>query len=221
LALGALVTAGVACKPGEQAGAVAEKKAAAQAPVKITVAKVTTSTVQPRLEVTGTLDPDEKSELAAQTAGSVLAVHVDLGTRVKKGDLLVELDGREASLRLDAANATTSSQRARLGLKGSEKFDADAVPDVKAAKDAADLAKTEHERARSLYQVARRYEDPRTLRRLDRRKADRPGRVRDHRACRGRDPARRPPAIEVRGPGGRRGRGGHRQRRRADGGGLR
>ncbi|MBL9021759.1 MAG: efflux RND transporter periplasmic adaptor subunit [Myxococcales bacterium] len=148
LALGALG----ACKSEKAADAVAEKKQAGDAPKKITVAKVESAQVQPRLVVTGTLDPDEKSELAAQTSGSVLAVRVDLGTRVKKGDVLVELDGREAALRLDSANATASSQRARLGLKGNDKFDADAVPDVKAAKDAADLAKAEYERAKALYE---------------------------------------------------------------------
>ena len=152
LALTALGVGAAGCKPGDSSGAVAEKKAGAATPVKITVAKVTSSTLQPRLEVTGTLDPDEKSELAAQTSGGVLAVNIDLGARVKKGDILVELDGREASLRLDAANATTTSQRARLGLKNSEKFDADAVPDVKAAKDSAELAKTEYERAKALYE---------------------------------------------------------------------
>jgi RND family efflux transporter MFP subunit len=139
------------CKPsGAQADAVAEKKAGA-APVKIQVAKVQSAEVGQQIDVTGTLDPDERSELAAQTAGSVLAVHVDLGTRVKKGELLVELDGREASLRLDAANATATSQRARLGLKGGDKFDVEQVSDVKAAKDAAELAKTEYDRAEALF----------------------------------------------------------------------
>lgn len=146
-----LASGASACKPGEKSDAVAEKKAAGAAPKKVQAAKVQVAKVQPRLSVTGTLDPDEKSELAAQTAGSVLAVHVDLGTRVKAGDLLVELDGREAALRLDSANATAASQRARLGLKGSDKFDADQVPDVKAAKDAADLAKAEYERAKALF----------------------------------------------------------------------
>jgi RND family efflux transporter MFP subunit len=140
-----------ACKPGK-ADAHAEQKQAGAAPVKIKVAKVTSAKVQPRLDVTGTLDPDERSELAAQTSGAVLTVNVDLGTRVKKGDLLVELDGREASLKLDAANATATSQRARLGLKGGDKFDAEQVSDVKAAKDAAELAKAEYDRAKALFE---------------------------------------------------------------------
>ncbi len=149
LVLGLAATS--ACKGSGEVGAQAEKKQAG-APVKVSVAKVVARSVPPRLDVTGTLDPDERSELAAETAGNVRAVLVDLGSRVKKGDVLVELDGREASMRLDAANATASSQRARLGLKGGGKFDVDTVSDVKAAKDAADLAQSEHERAKALFE---------------------------------------------------------------------
>lgn len=114
-------------------------------------AKVESKTVPPRLEVTGTLDPDERSEVASQTNGTILAVHVDLGSRVKKNDVLVEIDGREASLRLSAANASTAQQKARLGLEAGKKFDANDVADVKAAGDARDLAKAEFERADKLF----------------------------------------------------------------------
>jgi RND family efflux transporter MFP subunit len=119
--------------------------------VSATFAKVESRTVAPRLEVSGTLDPDERSEVASQTNGTVLSVAVDIGSRVKKGDVLVELDGREASLRLSAANATTEQQKARLGLDRNEKFDPTQVADVKAAADAKELARMELERAERLY----------------------------------------------------------------------
>ena len=90
--------------------------------------------------------------MSAQTSGVVLAVKVDVGTRVKKGDILVELDSKEAGLRLDAANASTASQRARLGLEGSSKFDADSVADVKAAKESRDMANTDFERQKMLFE---------------------------------------------------------------------
>ncbi|MBE7482630.1 MAG: efflux RND transporter periplasmic adaptor subunit [Polyangiaceae bacterium] len=103
----------------------------------------------PVLEISGTLDPDEKSEVAAQFAGAVKLVKVDVGTRVKKGDVLVVLDASEAALRLAAAKSAADQQRARLGLNG-RGFDAEAVPDVKAAKEARDLAVTEAKRAEEL-----------------------------------------------------------------------
>lgn len=127
-------------------------KAGAAAPVSASFAAVVEKEVPQRLEVTGTLDADERAELAAQTMGNVLAVNVDLGTRVKKGDVLVELDGREAALRVTSANATAASQKARLGLEPGQKFDPDQVADVRAARDARDLARAEFERAKALFE---------------------------------------------------------------------
>lgn len=150
----ALVLGGAACKKPEATptgDAAAPAAPSAAAPVTAGFAKVASKTVPPRLEVTGTLDPDERSEVAAQTNAPVLAVNVDIGSRVKKNDVLVELDGREASLRLSAANASTEQQKARLGLEKGKKFDAAEVADVKAAADARDLAKSEFDRAKKLF----------------------------------------------------------------------
>ncbi len=130
----------------------AGQQAGASAPISLSFAAVVEKEVPQRLEVSGTLDADERAELAAQTMGSVLAVNVDLGTRVKKGDVLVELDGREAALRVTSANATAASQKARLGLEPGQKFDPDQVADVRAARDARDLARAEFERAKALYE---------------------------------------------------------------------
>ena len=120
------------------------------APVSVHFAKVEQRVLPQRLEVSGTLDADQQSELAAQSAGTVLLVNVDLGTRVKKGDVIVELDPREASLKLQSASASAQQQRARLGLDGKDKFDAETVADVRAAKEALDLANTELARSEAL-----------------------------------------------------------------------
>ncbi len=126
--------------------------AGASGPVATKFGAVEERLMAPRLEVSGSLDPDERSEVSAQTGGAVLSVHIDLGSRVKKGDVLVELDGKEASLRLEAANASSASQRARLGLKGGAKFDPDSVADVKAAKESRDMATTDYERVKMLHE---------------------------------------------------------------------
>jgi RND family efflux transporter MFP subunit len=115
--------------------------------------KVAEARVAPRIEVSGTLDPDERSEVAAQTSGTALAVNVDLGTRVKKGDVIVQLDGREAALRLDVANATTASQRARLGLDGRERFAVEDVAEVKMARESAEIAKMDFDRTKALFEA--------------------------------------------------------------------
>lgn len=150
LLLAAAALGAVACKktptpPGPEPAASA---ATAQA-LAVRFAKVESKKLPPVLEISGTLDPDEKSEVAAQFAGAVKSVAVDVGTRVKKGDVLVVLDASEAALRLAAAKSAADAQRARLGLNGGG-FDAEAVPDVKAAKEARDLAVTEAKRSEEL-----------------------------------------------------------------------
>lgn len=154
LGLGASALGAAGCKkPDASAKPAAEAApaASAAAPVAATFTKIESRSIAPRLEVSGTLDPDERSEVASQTMGTVLAVNVDIGSRVKKGDVLVELDGREAALRLSAAQATTEQQKARLGLDRGEKFDAANTADVKAAEDAMKLAEAEAQRAEQLF----------------------------------------------------------------------
>jgi RND family efflux transporter MFP subunit len=140
-------------KPDAQPTTDTAKDQGATAAIAVHVGKVEQRTLPRRHSVSGTLDADEQSELAAQASGTVLAVNVELGTRVKKGDVIVELDPREASLRLQSATAAAEQQRARLGLdgKGGKRFDAENVADVRAAKDALDLATTELDRAEALY----------------------------------------------------------------------
>jgi len=139
-----------ACKKSPPTPTGPEPAASAAAPVAVRFAKVKAENLPPALEISGTLDPDEKSEVAAQFSGAVKAVNIDVGTRVKKGDVLVVLDASEAALRLSAAKSTADQQRARLGLKARGGFDAESVPDVKAAKESRDLAVLEAKRTETL-----------------------------------------------------------------------
>jgi multidrug efflux pump subunit AcrA (membrane-fusion protein) len=156
-----LVTAGLAlalasqgCDRGaDKAKAVAEvAPAAAQeaAPPKVRFVKVAVRPLAPGLEASGTLAADETSEVAAQAAGSVVAVEVDAGSRVKKGDVLVRLDARDAALRLAQAAAAAEQARARLGVAPGQKFDPAQVADVRAAKEAMDLAVSDADRTKAL-----------------------------------------------------------------------
>jgi RND family efflux transporter MFP subunit len=137
--------------PSPTADANATATAGAKGPIPAHFAKVEQRKLPRALEVSGTLDPDERSEVASPGSGTVMAVKVDVGSRVKKGDVLVELDGRESSLRLQSANATTAQQLARLGIKAGEKYDAANVPDVRAAKEARDLAEIDAKRMKDLF----------------------------------------------------------------------
>lgn len=108
-------------------------------------------------EATGTLAGDEQTDVAPLIGGKVVAVGVDLGGFVKKGDMLAKLDDRDARLRLEQAQAQLNQQQAtvrqaeeRLGLKSNQKFDETKVPDVRNARAALNLAEKQFRRYEKL-----------------------------------------------------------------------
>jgi len=143
---------GAGCKkpaPTENPQAAADS--AASMAVEAQFAKVTARKLPATLELSGTLAADETSEVAAATGGIVTKVLVDVGTRVKKGDPLVQLDTRAPSLQGQAAAAQAAQAQARLGIKQGEKFDPEKMAEVRAAKEAMDLAVTDAQRTKSLF----------------------------------------------------------------------
>ncbi len=68
--------------------------------------------------VTGTLAADEEVVAAFKVAGRVSEIAVDLGSPVRKGQLLARLDPTDFRLRVDQAEAALRQVRAALGLPG-------------------------------------------------------------------------------------------------------
>ena len=56
-------------------------------------------------EATGSLAGDQQTDVAPQTSGKVVAIGVDIGSYVKRGQMLVQLDESELKLRVDQAVA--------------------------------------------------------------------------------------------------------------------
>ncbi|WP_437716553.1 efflux RND transporter periplasmic adaptor subunit [Sorangium sp. So ce448] len=116
--------------------------------------KVTARPLAQTLDISGTLVADETSEAATQVGGLVVSVAVDVGARVKKGDPLVVLDARNVALQSQAASAAVAQARAKLALQDGASpkgIDPDQVPEVRAAKQSMELAKSEAERVKQLY----------------------------------------------------------------------
>lgn len=108
-------------------------------------------------EATGTLAGDEQTDVAPLIGGKVVAVGVDLGSFVKKGDMLAKLDDRDARLKLDQSQAQLEQQQAtvrqaeeKLGLKPNQKFEPTQVPDVRNARAALNLAEKQFNRYEKL-----------------------------------------------------------------------
>lgn len=151
LALGSLAGCGrgqaTAEASKDSAGAVASPPSTA---ARVRFARAEQRSLPPVLEFNGTLDAEQSSEVATQVAGVVTKIPVDVGTRVKKGEVLVSLDTRDAGLRVTQAQANADQALARLGVQPGAKFDPNLVPDVRAAKEAMDLAVTDASRTKSL-----------------------------------------------------------------------
>jgi multidrug efflux pump subunit AcrA (membrane-fusion protein) len=93
-------------------------------------------------EETGSFIAEESSQIAPVAPGRVIATPVDVGAHVNKGDVICELDPRDAQLRLDQARAQLAEATAnvrqvqsRIGLSSpsTSGFNPDKVPEVAAA----------------------------------------------------------------------------------------
>jgi multidrug efflux pump subunit AcrA (membrane-fusion protein) len=95
--------------------------------------------VSASFDETGGLVADESSNIAPSVAGRVVATPVDAGTFVRKGQVIAELDHRDAELRLrqtqaqlEEATIAVHQAQVRVGLTN-KTFDPNNVPEVAAA----------------------------------------------------------------------------------------
>ena len=115
------------------------------------------------IEATGSFEADERSKVAPEASGRVVATPVDIGQFVRAGSVLVRLQATDAGLRLDEARAALSRAEANLKLAESRNQLAQttaqrylallATGDV--SKTIADQARTEAETARQTVNTGR------------------------------------------------------------------
>lgn len=126
-------------------------------------------------EATGSLAGDQQTDVAPQTAGKVVAVAVDIGSFVRRGQTLVRLDDAELKLRVTQATAQVEQAKAavrqaeeKIGLRPGQAFDPNRVAEVASAKVALDLAEKNLRRAEKLVEsgdVSRSFYDEQRARR--------------------------------------------------------
>ena len=135
---------------------------------------VTTATAIKRdlprfFEATGSLAGDQQTDVAPQTSGKVVAVGVDIGSPVRRGQMLVRLDDAELKLRVEQAVAQVNQAKAavrqaeeKIGLRSGQSFDPNRVAEVASARVALDLAEKNLRRAEKLIEsgdVSRQFYD--------------------------------------------------------------
>ncbi|HKZ03613.1 MAG TPA: biotin/lipoyl-binding protein, partial [Pyrinomonadaceae bacterium] len=163
--------AGFAVSCGGSKANVRPDEAASAAPPAVDVTTATTIVRElPRyFEATGSLAGDEQTDVAPSIAGKVVAVGVDLGSYVKRGQMIVRLDDVDFRLRVEQAQAQLDQTKAalrqaeeKIGLRAGQPFDQDRVPEVANVRVALELAEKNLQRAEKLIEsgdVARSFYD--------------------------------------------------------------
>lgn len=111
-------------------------------PVNVAVATASVRSIAEPLEAGGAVAAEETAALTSRIAAPVTRVRVRAGDRVRRGDVLIELDDRDVAARAREAQASVSA--ARQGLAAVESEQASAAADKK-------LAAASHERIAALH----------------------------------------------------------------------
>lgn len=108
-------------------------------------------------EATGSLAADVQTDVQPQTAGKVVAVGVDMGSPVRKGQMLVRLEDADYKLRIDQAVAQLENAKAavrqaeeKIGLRAGQQFIPEKVAEVATARANLELAENNFQRAQKL-----------------------------------------------------------------------
>ena len=111
-------------------------------------------------EATGSLAANEQTDVAPETSGKVAAVGVDMGSYVRRGQMIVKLDDadfririQQAQAQVDQAKATLRQNEAKIGLRPGQKFNPESVPEVASARSALDLAEKNLKRYEKLIET--------------------------------------------------------------------
>ena len=108
-------------KSGSAAPVASPGRSTESRPVKL--ARAEESVTDRRVSATGTLAADEQVVLGTKVAGRVAELMVDLGSRIRRGQVVAKLDPVDAQLRVEQAVAALQQARARLGLPPEGKDD--------------------------------------------------------------------------------------------------
>lgn len=128
-----------------------EEKAPPLPSVTVKVEELKAITAPSRVEVVGTLEAVERASISARISGQIIELPVVLGSRVKKGDLLVKISAGEISAKVLQAEAQLSQARRNLARESKlQKQGASTKETVKSLLDTTRIAEAAFEEARTM-----------------------------------------------------------------------
>ncbi|HYN86729.1 MAG TPA: efflux RND transporter periplasmic adaptor subunit [Pyrinomonadaceae bacterium] len=157
-ALALVSAAGVACKSDYPAGAQQKGPGGGggqREAREVRVARVDEMPVGQTVTVNGTLAAFDQTTVSVKVPGRLQGVAVDLGTTVRKGQLIARVEPRDYELRVQQADAALQQARARLSLSlngSDETVDPERTGTVREARALMDEARQNRDRAATLVQ---------------------------------------------------------------------
>jgi len=142
--------------------------------VDVTTAQAIVQNIPTYFEATGTLASDAQTDVAPAVGGKIVQVNFDIGSYVQKGSVLVQLNDRDARIRLEQANAQVEQAnaqvrnaqanvdqaiaslrqtQARLNVKDGETFNIETFSQVRSINAQLELAEKELRRAERLLET--------------------------------------------------------------------
>ena len=154
LVLLALLLLGAACKSGYQSGA-SQSKPGDKVARQVKTARVEEMPFGETVTANGTLAAYDQSTASAKVAGRLSTISVDLGSVVRRGQVVAQVEPNDYKLRVQQAEAALAQARARVGLSPDGKDDAvnpEQTGTVRQARAVLDEAKGSRDRAAKLVQ---------------------------------------------------------------------
>lgn len=145
-----LAAGSLSCKsdyPASGKAAGADSKAQ---PRQVKTVKVVETPVGQAVTVNGTLAAYDQATISVKVPGRIQTISVDLGSVIRKGQAIAQLEQSDYRLRVQQAEAALAQARARLGLSpdgADDRVAAEQTGTVRQAKAMLDEAKTKRDRA--------------------------------------------------------------------------
>ncbi|GAB6181983.1 efflux RND transporter periplasmic adaptor subunit [Desulfotomaculum defluvii] len=100
----------------QNTGILHPQKAQVQASTNTTSTSKPTETKGDQVSISGKIEAMETANLVTKVAGKVASVHVDIGTQVKPGQLLISLEAADKAAEIDEAAAQVNSAQVQYNL---------------------------------------------------------------------------------------------------------
>ena len=154
LVVSLLALASLACKSDYPASA-RQNQAGGETgePRQVKTAQVAEMPLGRNVTVTGTLAAFDQATLSAKVPGRVRSITVDLGSVVRRGQVVAQLEAQDYQLRVEQAEAALAQARARLGLSpegADDRVDAEVTGTVRQARATLNEAQANRDRAAKL-----------------------------------------------------------------------